>query len=719
MRHRGAQMKQIIMIMVLSLLLIAACTQAPQEPVEQDWEDYNIQDHGFSPEKDIETEEFDSEAELKAFVINYQSGDDGYYGGVGMIREMAFDAVAEAMPMAGVAKTVSNSLDFSETNVQVQGIDEGDILKTDGNYIYTITENTLFIIKAYPGDDAEVVSQIEFESRPSGLFVQGDYLAVFGNEYDKSIWGDWDWRPSYGMTSLDIYDISDRDDPELEKSLKFEGQYFQSRMMDGTMYIVVRSGLQVRPMPMPIIMEGDVTRHVPIGDIHYYDMPYRNPQWMTVHVLDLESSPDIESTTVAVEGGQQLYMSAKNMYITSTEYINEWELRQDITMELLENELTDSDRSLIRKIERTDPEILTRGEKKSKIYQVYSSYMQYMDSEEQDDLEDAVEKKLKVRMSEYESREYTVIHKLEIGRDRVTIGASGKIPGTIINQFSLDEYDDVLRVAVTLNPWRTWWAETVDFAEEAIGSEKMMIAPPQRTETENRIYTLDEDLDVLDSLDEIAEGERIFAARFIGEKLYLVTFRQTDPFFVIDLSNPRKIEELGELKIPGFSRYLHPYDEDHIIGIGRDATDTGRQQGIKVSLFDVSDVSDPEEVASWVADEKYSQTSAEWEHKAFLFSKEKNLLVIPAYNYEYRSSGESYNGAMVFHIDEDDIDMRGIIDHSDGEQRYGAQVERSLYIEDLLYTKSPYLLRINELDDLGSVEKVELKPGKSGPYPIY
>jgi inhibitor of cysteine peptidase len=237
----------------------------------------------------------------------------------------------------------------------------------------------------------------------------------------------------------------------------------------------------------------------------------------------------------------------------------------------------------------------------------------------------------------------------------------------------------------------------------------------ERTESTNNVYALDGNLNIIGELEGLAEGESIYSTRFMGDRLYMVTFRQVDPFFVIDLSNPRAIKSLGELKIPGFSRYLHPYDEDVIIGIGRDASATGRTQGLKISLFDVHDVSNPKEIASFVTDDRYAQSTAEYEHKAFLFSKEKNLLVIPAYSYDYtyRNGGSTgYNGAFVFHITEDDIELRGLIDHSmargSSSYYYGSLVERSLWIDDLLYTKSPTLLRINRIDDLSSVKNVEL-----------
>jgi len=226
---------------------------------------------------------------------------------------------------------------------------------------------------------------------------------------------------------------------------------------------------------------------------------------------------------------------------------------------------------------------------------------------------------------------------------------------------------------------------------------------------------LDANLNVIGELEGLAETEQIYSTRFMGDKLYMVTFRQVDPFFVIDLSDPTNIRELGELKIPGFSRYLHPYDENTIIGIGQDATETGRTTGLKISLFDVSDFTNPKEIAKYVSDDRYTDSSAMYEHKAFLFSKEKELMVIPIYSYGWEDergrSRDDYNGALVFKITKDEIELRDLINHAEGwlgGKGYGPQVERSLYIEDLLYTKSPYLLKINELDDLSLVKDVEL-----------
>jgi uncharacterized secreted protein with C-terminal beta-propeller domain len=253
-------------------------------------------------------------------------------------------------------------------------------------------------------------------------------------------------------------------------------------------------------------------------------------------------------------------------------------------------------------------------------------------------------------------------------------------------------------------------------------------------ESTNNIFTLDSDLNIIDSKKNIAKGEQIYSTRFVGDKLYMVTFKQIDPFFVFDLSDAENIKELGQLKIPGFSRYLHPYDENTLIGIGKETTSTGEQRGLKISLFDVSDFEHPKEIAKFVTGKQYADSVAEYEHKAFLFDKEKQLLVIPAYSYSYQTwerpmpvdinskmiapQTTGFNGAMVFNITKNSIELRGVIDHSQGRQYWGPSVERSLFINELLYTKSQGLLRINKLSDLAKVKNIELA-GYESEYPVY
>jgi len=690
-------MKKIIFA-ILVLMLLAGCTTPLYVPPEGAYTPVET----FEPDKEITAKNFKSVEELKQF-IRANAGTTSYYYARGMDLAAGVGVAEEAMVKTMAAEVPEAApTDYSETNVQVEGVDEADIIKTDGEYIYTVTGKTLFIIKAYPGEDAEIVSTMTFESTPNSLFINGDYLAVFGNYYDLDFFKEIDFTPRSGMTFFDIYDISDKEDPELLNEYKFEGRYFQGRMIGDYVYLVVTSTPDYRVgIPTPVIVEGVRKINMPVSDVYYYPLPYNNPQFATTHAVNLKDpQEDINSKTVVIEMNPNMYMSHENIYITYTESINEYEIQQEIIIELMEPKLTDVDKQLIEKIRETDDDVLSKAEKDAKIMQIIQSYMAYLDSDEQDELEDEMEELLEERLEQYEYFEYTVIHKLSVDDGEISVEETGKVPGHIINQFSMDEYKDVFRIGTTVN---ARWSRF----------------DKQRTESTNHVLTLDEDLEILDHLADLAEGERIYSTRFMGDKLYMVTFRQVDPFFVIDLSDPENIVELGELKIPGFSRYLHPYDENTIIGIGRDATEAGRTQGLKISLFDVSDVQNPEEVAKFVTEERYAQSTAEYEHKAFLFDREKELLVIPAYSYDYREGADNYNGAMVFKITRDEIELRGLIDHSDGSRRYNPAVERSLYIEELLYTKSPNLLRINSLEDLESVKSIELKESYSGDIPIY
>lgn len=704
--------KKIILsgLLVLALLITACAKQGPSGTSGNE-EDFILEKGSymekeiFVPEK-ISPKSFKSEEELSSFISSHKASQQTSYRRRA-VEPMSADvqmedaAMEKAVPSGGVEK----DQDYSETNVQEAGIDEADILKTDGEYIYTITDKTLYIVKAYPAEEAEIVSTLEFRNKPESLFIKGEKLAVFGNIRNLEEIKDINFSSRSGATFFNIYDISNREEPSLAKEFKFEGDYYDGRMIDGNIYYLVDS----RPLsrgnpPMPIIYEDGEKRHVPVEDVTYFDLPYKSPHFMTVHSINLESNENEDSETITVESGQELYMSENNIYLTYTERVNEYELRQKIIKDLLKENLTESDKRLIKKIKQTDNEVLSRQEKQQKIMEVYESYMQLMGEEERQNLQDRAKKLLKEKLQEMEYMEHTIINKLQVEDGEVETDSNGKVPGHIINQFAMDEKDGVLRIATTVSPR---WSR--------FGNE--------REESVNNVYTLDDDLDVSGKIEGLAKDESIYSTRFIGEKLYMVTFKQIDPFFVIDLSDPENPKNLGELKIPGFSRYLHPYDEDTIIGIGKNATQRGRSRGLKASLFDVSDFENPEQIATYVTEQDHAQSNALYEHKAFLFSREKNLMVIPAVNREHRwreQTGQSYNGAFVFDIKRDNIELRGLIDHSMAqENNYQPAVQRSLYIEDMLYTKSENLLRINAIDDLHAVENVTLTTEKDEDIPVY
>jgi uncharacterized secreted protein with C-terminal beta-propeller domain len=257
--------------------------------------------------------------------------------------------------------------------------------------------------------------------------------------------------------------------------------------------------------------------------------------------------------------------------------------------------------------------------------------------------------------------------------------AEGSITGYVSNQYSMDEYNNHFRVATT-----EW----------------------QPDGSINNLFVMNMDMSIVGKIQGLAPGERIYSARFMQEKCYLVTFRQIDPFYVIDISNPNEPKILGYLKIPGFSGYLHPYDENHIIGIGKEETN------LKLSLFDVTDVSNPTETAKYVINADWSDSPILWDSKALLFEKSKQLLAIPVTLNQYRTfvPGTYWQGAYIFDVSLEGFRLRGEITHKNPENQYDYDLDiiRILYIENVLYTVSERIIKMNELETLYYINQVEL-----------
>jgi inhibitor of cysteine peptidase len=252
----------------------------------------------------------------------------------------------------------------------------------------------------------------------------------------------------------------------------------------------------------------------------------------------------------------------------------------------------------------------------------------------------------------------------------------------------MDEYDGNFRIATT-------WQKTTQI---------------------NNVYVLDMNLAQVGKLENLAEGERIYSVRFMGDKGYIVTFRQVDPFFIIDLSNPIEPKVAGELKIPGYSSYLHPFDENHVIGLGKE------NNTVKLSLFDVTDVNAPTEIARYIIEGDYTDSHALYDPKAFLFDKEKELLVIPISITNYgvidSKEGETFalqggfwQGAYVFQLNTDGFTLEGRITHQENTSYvydYNKWVNRALYIENTLYTISNTRMKLNSLDTLALIAEINL-----------
>jgi uncharacterized secreted protein with C-terminal beta-propeller domain len=288
--------------------------------------------------------------------------------------------------------------------------------------------------------------------------------------------------------------------------------------------------------------------------------------------------------------------------------------------------------------------------------------------------------------------------------------AQGKVPGHELNQFSMDEYGDYFRIATT-----SWTGGTLNSTYEPY---------VQRSS----LYVLDMNLSIVGRLQNIGVGENFHSARFMGDKCYLVTFQKTDPLFVINLTDPTAPTVLGELNIPGYSDYLHPYDENHLIGVGKETTEAeggnfAWYQGIKISIFDVTNVSDPLQMSNVTIGDRGSDSPVLSDHKAFLFDRERDLLVIPVTVAKVDQSQYSYGGvpswaygtpvwqgAYVYNITLNGLLLRGTITHagSAGLPTEKLFVSRALYIADVLYTISQGKIKLNSLVDMAFLKEVSL-----------
>ena len=594
--------------------------------------------------------------------------------------------ISKMVPLAGGTRD-GETADYSTTNIQVAGVDEADIVKTDGKYIYTVSKNNITISQAYPSEKAKLLSKIKISDSPREIFIDGNNLLIFGarnttiplRRLEKSsskkitpeIYPDYSYR---NLTFVEIYNLSNRRNPVLKRKLEFEGNYYSSRKIGNYVYFVLNNypnyqalrSLEGEILPSKLGKKAKETLPVfwdsssassefnPLcscSEISYLD-PVINSQYLTVIGLPIDDYNKEITKKVILGGGENVYASLENLYIAKTNY----SYRQDFN---------------------------------------------WLDS---------------VKSGE-NSSEKTTIYKFSLNKDKINYFGEGEVKGRVLNQFSMDEYDGNFRIATTIGR-----------------------VSRHGGKTSNNIYVLDKNLKLVGSLENIAPGENIHSARFMGKKGYLVTFKKVDPFFTLDLSDPKSPKIIGKLKIPGYSDYLHPYDENHIIGIGKNTVEAEESwggdfvwyQGIKIALFDISDFNNPKEMYKTVIGDRGSSSPVLKDHKAFLFDKDKNLLVIPILLAEIPEDQKkdpkrarnlrgdyTFQGSYVYDLSLDKgFVLKGRVSHYDDDEIFKKSgyyfgdndltIKRNLYIGDSLYSISDKKILINSLDNLSEKGKIDL-----------
>ena len=564
---------------------------------------------------------------------------------------------------AGESTKVSTK-DYSTTNIQVENVDEADITKTDGDYIYSISENKVIITDVKDPTNVKIAAQIEANDNnaPDDLMLYNDKLVVISAKMTSSS----SYRGN-NNTLVEIYDITDRTSPRLLKDYELKEPYYTSRCIDGQLFVISTGNMRKENGKIDrTYVENSATKEIKLDEIKYLKDVNTSKQTIiaTLNLNDVKQDVDVSSILVDISNA---YVSENSIYLLNKKY----------------------------KYESYVPPVSSIFGPAG-IFGAFETDFNY-----------------------YSSGYKTDIYKFDILKNGdLLYKAKTTTEGETINQYSLDEKNGHLRVALHDND----------------GS---------------RIVIFDENMKEIGRTDNLAKGEKMYSSRFMGDRAYLVTYKTVDPLFVIDLSNESNPKVLGKLKIPGYSTYLHPYDENHLIGIGmetvetvnRDSTGkvrstTARITGMKMALFDVTNVESPKEISKVVIGDSRTTSAILTNPKALLFSKEKELIAIPVNNYKedfeidansddyestvkaYTSYGKEYvaEGYFVYNINlEEGIKLKGVINHEkvkkNGYYSYynNTKLLRGLYIDENLYTVSESAIKVNRLDTLEQINELKIR----------
>lgn len=551
----------------------------------------------------------------------------------------------------------------SETNVQVAGIDEGDIIKTDGEFIYFARDSDI-IITTTDKKKSKVISEIrEKDFQPTELYIHNDYLISIGYSFHtirEELDGESKENADIAIypfhtnqTTAYIYDISNQHNPKKVREVTIEGSLTSSRMTDDHLYLIANEypPMQLMESKQPEIRpfvkdtaKSEKGKAIDFDNMYFFP-DSDDPNYLllaSINLNDLKKEAKVESYLGASD---DMYMSKQHLYIAVNKYD--------------EKEKQSSDKSAEISIARP-------GSANTEIIQ------------------------------------------FNIDKGDFNYNASTIINGTLINQFAMDESNDTFRVATTKgNMWEEDEPST------------------------NNLYTFDTNLNPLGSVEGLADGERIYSVRFMEDVAYMVTFKQMDPLFVIDLKDPKNPTVSGELKIPGFSNYLHPLDENHVIGFGQNTKvvkNKGskepqvRQDGLKISLFDVSDPANPKEKYSEIIGQGGSYTELNNNHKALFKHPDKNLFGFPATLFEskivhqgdaiYEDQSFVYEGAFLYNITpEKGIKLVDTITHQPNKIDYPeweSEVKRIVSVDDMIYTLSNDQMKVYHIKDRNILQTIEL-----------
>lgn len=523
------------------------------------------------------------------------------------------------------------SEEYSGTNVQVEGVDEGDIVKTDGRYIYALSEGQIVIYKA-DGENSQKIGSIaasEENQWVCEMYICDNVLVVVknkcGNIYICEDRAASETEQETEKALAEFYDVSDPSAPVLSRSVGQDGWLLTSRLYDGKLYLISSYTVWSEPD------ENDPQTYIPSfyrdGEKNLADCgcisiapETQGTDYVVAAAYDVKSGDQTAQRSI-LGAGAQLYMNEGSLYLASGRYEETWS-----------------------------------NERKEDVYTV----------------------------KDYTGEHFTDITRINVSD--LSVAGSGTVKGLLESQFSMDEYKGNLRLVTTQDP-----EHYTVYTDEKRGFENWEW-PEEEEKSSNGLYILDGSLKQLAAVEGLAEGERVYSVRFEGGFVYFCTFRQVDPLFAVNVSDPKNPKILSELKISGFSEYLHTWSDTRLFGLGNEADeDSGATEGLKLVMFDISDKANVTAKHTLnLSGDSYSE--ALYNHKAILISPEKNLI---AFGVENKYLVFTYSDAGGFK-QQASIDL--------GEY-YGGS--RGLYIGDCAYIVSDLGMKVLSMQSFETIGTVE------------
>jgi len=629
--------------------------------------------------KCITFKKFKSNADYAAYVKKSGETSSALYAtgrGVSMMAEDSAAGSSKALsaPSAFTANTAeSGASRVSRTNVQVAGIDEPDILKTDGSNIY-YSPNTrdgyygggempmmkttglaimplyrryepkTTVFAAFPPQNLAIKSTID-DAGP--LMLAGKTLVV------------------QSVNSISGYNVANAGSPSQNWSIKFESNQNinTSRLYGGTLYVVVTNWVgNYRTCPVPLYTVGSRTEKLLCTDIYYPSITAPAETIYSVLAINPQTGAIKRRTAfIAPSGNTVVYMSPKAIYLAYN--------YQEDQVKLLLNFMKTNGRNLypnsvISKIEKLYSYDLSQGSKQGELYQIIDGYNNSLTDDQRLQLQTEAQNRFADYLKKHQrDLDSTGIAKINISN--LSLVAGGVVPGRALNQFALDEYNDYLRIAVTSDQ-NLWLPGGLSGRGESVSD----------------VYVLDRNLNITSAVKDLGKTERIYGVRFIEDMGYVVTFRQVDPLYVLDLANPRNPKIAGELKIPGYSAYLHPINADTLIGVGKE------DNKVKISLFDVSDPYNPREIAKYSLNEWW--TDVENNHHSFLMDRKHKVFFLPASQGGYVISYDNYV-----------LSLKKVVS--------GYGVKRALYLDHYMYIVGDNKITVFDENNWSTVKELNYK----------